>query len=243
MALHQAVLQSVEAISTYDGVLGSAFEYEAAPAAKPLDYCLRRLAGRSRIERRLGVVLYPELYHLGGFGPELAARQSEGHVDTGRHARRGDYLAFDHDALRHGLGAQLAEYVRGGPVAVRSQPFQQTGRPEYQRACAHGGRPLRAFVYTADPSEGRLIIHQGHLSRPSGDDQNVGRRDLVERVIGHQREAARIRANRPALPGHELDRGFGSRSQDFVRPDRVEGREPVKDKNRYFHSIASPDMA
>src|SRR5215213_923755 len=202
MALHQAVLQSVEAISTYDGVLGSAFEYEAAPAAKPLDYCLRRLAGRSRIERRLGVVLYPELYHLGGFGPELAARQSEGHVDTGRHAR-----------------------------------------PEYQRACAHGGRPLRAFVYTADPSEGRLIIHQGHLSRPSGDDQNVGRRDLVERVIGHQREAARIRANRPALPGHELDRCFGSRSQDFVRPDRVEGREPVKDKNRYFHSIASPDMA
>src|SRR5207247_754817 len=77
--------------------------------AHELHHVRGRLARRARVERWRGIVLDGELDAPREVVAADAGDESERHVDTGRDAGRGDDLPLLDHALRHRLGAEVAQ--------------------------------------------------------------------------------------------------------------------------------------
>ena len=126
-----------------------------------------RLGQRPAVERRLGVVLDPELDRLCDLVAGDERRQREAHVDAGRHAGRGHDLALDHDPLLGVGGARTRPGARW-PTSASSPPGPEgaPAAPEDVGPRAHRGGPLRARVDPADPvGEARLSRQPASAAR------------------------------------------------------------------------------
>ena len=90
-------------------------------------------------------------------------------------------------------------------------------------------------MHRADPVGDPLVARRVHGAVAAGHDEDIGRRDAVEGVIGDQGQGP---ADGPVLAtflGHQLDLGAGQAPQHLERADKVERRDSVEQHKGDFH--------
>ena len=153
---------------------------------------------------RLRVVLDAELDRLRDLVAGDVRGERQRHVDARRHAGRGDDLALLDDPLATRVSRRTRAAGRATPSAW-SPPCPRAARP--RRAAASRCTPTSS---TCCPRRSRGSTRASARRRTSGaradaagHDEDVGARDLVERVVGDEPEHALLGAHRPALGGDE----------------------------------------
>jgi hypothetical protein len=104
--------------------------------------------GGAGVVRRLRVVLDPELHGLRNLGTGLASDQVKRHVDTRRHARRGDRLAVLDEAPADRVGAEVAQLVEEAQWQVARLPSSSPAAPSTSEPVqtSSPSRPIRSDI-------------------------------------------------------------------------------------------------
>ena len=89
----------------------------------------------------------------------------------------------------------------------------------------------------ADPGEDSFVVHQHSRSDASGEHDDVGLGELVERRVDGDAEHAVRAAHLAAFVADERDVDRGDPLQHLVRPDGVERSEAGEQWNRYPHGV------
>jgi hypothetical protein len=134
----------------------------------------------------LGVVFDHELQRLCGRCVREQLRELERHIDSARHARGGDDLSSTSDAVFDWNGAILCEQVMRREMRRRLDTVENPGDSEQERADAHRGGVARGLVRRSNPIEHRLVPNQRPRPDPSRNQEHVGMRHLVKRVVDRQ---------------------------------------------------------
>ncbi len=70
------------------------------------------------------------------------------------------------------------------------------------------------------------------------DDDDIGSRDVVQRVVGDERQELVVGADLALLLGDEAHVGVGQALEDLVRPDDVEGGDAVEEETGDLHDCS-----
>jgi citrate synthase len=189
------------------------------------------------VERGLRVVLDHQLTGPGRRVVDQQLHQPQRHVDTARHASRGDDApveVFDH-AVGHRRRPGGCQPVVHGPVGGGGEAVEQTGRPQHQRAGAHRGGVAGGVVGGAHPLQDTLVVHQGAGADPAREHDDVGIRHLLEGGVDGDTQKAVLAAHLAALVTDEGDVEVGDALQHLVRPDAVERGEAVEQGDGDLH--------
>ena len=186
----------------------------------PLD----ELAGfirRARIERRVGVVLGPQLPALRVVLARQPGEQGEPEVDAGGHPAAGDAVAVFDDSCLHRFRADEGQQIVIRPVGGGLVPLQQAGGAENQGAGADRGDVRRALAAAGHEVEDVRILNRGAGALESaGDEQDL---ELLRRLIkgrgGQDRNAAIADNGVPGLP-QQLRGAPGATAKNCCGPIR-----------------------
>jgi hypothetical protein len=94
-------------------------------------------------------------------------------------------------------------------------------------------------VHRAHPLERGTPCASGDLSRSAGDENDVGRRDLLDRALGQDAQHPVVGGNRTGLGRDEGDARARQAAQHLIRPDGIKGGEAVIEENRDVHVLVS----
>ena len=167
------------------------------------------------------------------------AARRERHVDPRRHAGRGDDLALLDDALRRRGRAEVARAASSDAQCVvaflpSSSPAAPSSSEPVHTDVVH---VLLASIARIHSSVGSSSIERAGADA-AGHDEDVGARDLVDRVVGDERRACPVSVRTgPRSARDELHLRVGQALQHLVGADRVERGEPVEDEQGDVHRV------
>ncbi|GAA3037694.1 hypothetical protein GCM10020000_14600 [Streptomyces olivoverticillatus] len=136
-----------------------------------------------------------------GLAAEVLLHQGEREVDARGDPGRGGDPAVPHEdgfGVHPQRGIPLGEGLAVRPVGGDAAAVEQAGRGEREGAGAHGDQPPGAGPLFAQPGREPGIGLAGAVA--AGHQEDVGRRAVRERRVGHQAQAA-AGADRAAVDG------------------------------------------
>jgi hypothetical protein len=98
-------------------------------------------------------------------------------------------------------------------------------------------------VRDPQPVEHLGIAHQRSAAFPAGHQHHIGAGKVGDREVRLHPKGAGVGSLKPRLFGDKAKLHPWQAGQDFVRADRVQGREAVEDQDRDLHRSAAPDLA
>jgi hypothetical protein len=160
----------------------------------------RRRVGPPALKRGLWRVRDLKLDEVGGRDTAHLSGKMKGGVDPRRGAGGENPIPVDHDPIVHGDRAEPGQEVERRPVRGRPLAMDETRPSKKQRARADGKDLRRASRLAAQPAENLFILHQGLLTRPAGDVQDVELRRFRQRRVRHDAQPYHV-AHRVARLG------------------------------------------